>query len=194
MKRYVFGKNCDFQPIQFWIRDDSKEKTPILSAEILPERGFVVKDLREKDKEYLVVTLPQQSPSILGKLQHPDGTTIFKVIQTPVPEKMVIQKSSKTIDQSVEIWKFPKVGLQAANSLNMLFDFHVYKLQRSGKNLAKIRPKAKSADNTYMVEFQTESFEERSVALGVGLLLTLTIAYDEIHRVLKDSIRDENNQ
>ncbi len=76
----------------------------------------------------------------------------------------------------------------------MVFDENVYKLRQGSLSLAKIRPKAKSSTNTYLLEFAADahSAQFRALALGVTLLLTLTVAYDQLHNLLQQSVIQES--
>ena len=157
IRAFVFGKNTAFKPIRFLIRDDVHEKASVLDARLEPQRGFVLHQLNRPADDCLVVTLPTQSPSIIGKLQHPSGATLYKVQSTSQPDRWTINKASGNkaggTQRNLDMVKVQKTTLQTLKAAQLLFDDSVFKIRANGTSLVKIRPKAKSDTNTYIVQF-----------------------------------------
>jgi hypothetical protein len=78
---YTFGRNTNFLPIPFSIRDESNNKTVLLIAELQSEVGFRVVNYNRKEKEeIMIVTLGAKDGPYCGKVQHPAGATLYTVV------------------------------------------------------------------------------------------------------------------
>lgn len=145
-------------------------------------------------------------------------------------EKWEIHKATKSEKGGgvLEVLMETKPMLQALKASQCLFDDNVFKatplthsqpewrpvvgsqIRSNGKSLVKIRPKAKSDTNTYVVTFtdactvrggrggrgregraELKDPEVRAIGIGFALLLTMSIAYEELRNILSESLSQE---
>lgn len=74
---YTFGRNTNFIPIPFSVRDEKNSKDILFNVELKPTEGFVVFNLEEKHARQALSVVPEATH--LGTVYHPTGATIYKV-------------------------------------------------------------------------------------------------------------------
>uniref|UniRef100_A0A914WTR7 Uncharacterized protein n=1 Tax=Plectus sambesii TaxID=2011161 RepID=A0A914WTR7_9BILA len=189
VKKHILTGHFNFSPITFLIRDEQDKKRTVMTARLICSRGFVV---QANGKDVMEVGIPNNSTTSLGKIVHPTGATIFKVVATETG-KFRVQKVSSQNPRAVymTVEKEAKAAYQLASMSGLLFEDGVYWLKSaSGKAIGKMRPKFVLQQNTLIVNFDDSPADgqSRAVMLGVALLLVLSDAYPELSGVLKDSM------
>jgi hypothetical protein len=66
-----------FNTIGFIVRDENNRKQTLLEVELESGKGLTVKN--NQGKPVMVVKLPNNDPTSLGKLMHPAPATLYKV-------------------------------------------------------------------------------------------------------------------
>lgn len=77
LNAYTFGRNTNFIPIPFSVRDEKKSKNILFNVELRPTEGFVVFNLEQKHERLALSVVPEATH--LGTVYHPTGATIYKV-------------------------------------------------------------------------------------------------------------------
>lgn len=67
------------EPIPFNIRDEENDKALEYVAELCCRKGLVVSEAFGLHRAIMVLTLADKSPFVLGKVQHPNTATLFRV-------------------------------------------------------------------------------------------------------------------
>lgn len=95
-----------FNTITFLVRNENNRKVTMMEADLESGRGITLKN--GQGKPIMVIKLPNNDATALGKLMHPALATLYKIIAAPTPVGMhyLVQQAS---DQKT-ILRVEKVG------------------------------------------------------------------------------------
>jgi hypothetical protein len=202
-----------FSPISYLIRDERHRKRTIMTADLMCNRGFVVKC---GDKCVMELKMPNRSMNSIGKICHPFGATIYKVSTkiTYITFAITLQVERRrpmiggTIDtatgytvvrrntgQPIMIVEKVLVSLYPIAKLFGLLNtdcVYWFKSADSTTILGYVRPKLVLKKSTLIVKYMAASSDAdaqtRATMLGTSLLLLLADADPVLGRLLNDSI------
>ncbi|KAI6190217.1 hypothetical protein M3Y97_00092800 [Aphelenchoides bicaudatus] len=181
-----------FNTITFIVRNEDNHKQTLLEVDMESAKGLTVKNTQ--GKPIMVIKLPNNDPTSLGKLMHPAPATLYKVISSPSPVGMNYSVQHSTDKRTLfNLEKVPVSIYQLGKAIGVLSSNCVYwfKAPDGETVLGYVRPKLVLKSNTLMIKFMSTNRDPqvRATMLGCALLLFISESYPTLRALLQESVR-----